>query len=108
MDQTGISDVNTEIIEWVHDQPYWVQLAVTKIWENQEITDDLIDELLSALKTEDGQSNDNKIDLSSVLKAPSTAVGDVRLFEPEALEAALTKVIDWHDEFNKRSHEPLQ
>lgn len=79
MVQTGISDVSAEIIEWVHDQPYWVQLAVTKICANQEITDNLIDELLSALKTEDGQSNDNKIDLSTVLKAPSAAVGDVRL-----------------------------
>ena len=57
MVQTGISDVSAEIIEWVHDQPYWV-LAVTKICANQEITDDLIDELLSALKTEEGQSNE--------------------------------------------------
>lgn len=90
MDQTGISDVNAEIIEWVHDQPYWVQLAVTKICANQEITDNLIDELLSALKTEDGQSNDNKIDLSTVLKAPSAAVGDVRLLsigDIEGIEA---------------------
>lgn len=86
MVQTGISDVSAEIVEWVHDQPYWVQLAVTKIWANQEITDDLIDELLSALKTEDGQSNDNKIDLSSVLKAPSTAVGDVRLLSVGDIE----------------------
>ena len=94
MDQTGISDVNTEIIEWVHDQPYWVQLAVTKICANQEITDNLIDELLSALKTEDGQSNDNKIDLSTVLKAPSAAVGDVRLLSIGDIEGieALGKV----------------
>lgn len=28
MVQTGISDVSAEIIEWVHEQPYWVQLAV--------------------------------------------------------------------------------
>lgn len=86
MDQTGISDVNTEIIEWVHDQPYWVQLAVSQLCANQEITDDLVDNLLAALKTEDGQSKDHKIDLPSLLKARSTSVGDIRLLSVGDIE----------------------
>ena len=79
MDQTGISNVNTEIIEWVHDQPYWVQLAVSHVCANQDITDDLVDNLFAVLKTEDGQSKDHKIDLPSLLKAHSTSVDDIRL-----------------------------
>lgn len=86
MDQTGISDVNTEIIEWVHDQPYWVQLAVSQVCANQEITDDLVDNLLAALKTEDGQSKDHKIDMPSLLKARSTSVGDIRLLSVGNIE----------------------
>lgn len=86
MDQTGISDVNTEIIEWVHDQPYWVQLAVSQLCANQEITDDLVDNLLAALKTADGQSKDHKIDLPSLLKARSTSVGDIRLLSVGDIE----------------------
>lgn len=86
MDQTGISDVNTEIIEWVNEQSYWVQLAVTKICANQEITDDLIVELLSVLKTEDGQSKDHKIDFPSLLKTRSTSVGDIRLLSVGDIE----------------------
>lgn len=86
MDQTGISDVNTEIIEWVHDQPYWVQLAVSQVCANQEITDDLVDNLLAVLKTEDGQSKDHKIDLPSLLKARSTSVGDIRLLSVGDIE----------------------
>lgn len=86
MDQTGISDVNMEIIEWVHDQPYWVQLAVSQVCANQEITDDLIDNLLSVLKTADGQSKGNKIDFFTLFKAPSTSVGDIRLLSVGDIE----------------------
>lgn len=35
MVQTRIGDVSAEIIEWVHDQPYWVQLAVKNMCESR-------------------------------------------------------------------------
>lgn len=74
-----VHDVSTKITEWVHNQPSWVQLAVTKICANQEIGDELLNELLIMLKAEDGQPNGNKIDLSTVLKVPSTTADDIRL-----------------------------
>ena len=54
---------------------------------------ELIEQLMSDFSCfEHSQSNDSSIEIP----------------EPEALEAALTKVIDWHDEFNKRPYEPFQ
>ena len=74
-----MNDVNKEIMEWVHAQPHWVQLAVTKVYAQEEVMDDLIDELLILLKTKTGQSKENKIELSGAFRGPSVATGDIRI-----------------------------
>ena len=81
-----MTDVNKETIGWVHAQPYWVQLAVTKIYGQEEVKEDLIDELLALLKTKDGQSKENKIDLSGVFKGALAAIGDIRILSVGNIE----------------------
>lgn len=74
-----MNDVNKELITWVHDQPYWIQLAAIKVYAQEAVSDDLVGELIALLKTKEGQSKENKIDLSGILKGPSSAVGDIRI-----------------------------
>lgn len=74
-----MNDVNNEILDWVQSQPFWVQNAVKMICSQSEINDSLINELLALLKTSEGQSNENKIDLSGVLKSSSRSDDDLRL-----------------------------
>ena len=77
-------------MNWVHAQPHWVQLAATKVYAKEEVKDDLIDELLALLKTKEGQSKENKINLAGILKGPSAAAGDIRILsigEIEGIEA---------------------
>lgn len=74
-----MNDVNKEIVGWVQSQPFWVQNAVKMICSQSEINDSLVNELLAFLKTSEGQSNKNKIDLSGVLKSSSHSDGDLRL-----------------------------
>ena len=59
-----MKDVNKEIMDWVHAQPNWVQLAATKIYAEEELGDDLIDELLALLKTKEGESKKSSVDFS--------------------------------------------
>lgn len=74
-----MNDVNTELKEWVHGQPYWIQLAATKVYVQEEVNDTLIDELLALLKTEEGQSKEKKIDLSGVFEGAAPETDDLRL-----------------------------
>lgn len=74
-----MNDVNAELKEWVSNQPYWIQLAATKLYTQEEVSDTLIDELLALLKTEDGQSKEEKIDLSGVFEGVAPETGDLRL-----------------------------
>lgn len=64
---------------WVHGQPHWVQLAVTKVFGQAAVSDEVIDELLALLKTTEGQSNRAKIDLDPYFKATSGASSDIRI-----------------------------
>lgn len=64
---------------WVHGQPHWVQLAVTKVFGQAAVSDEVIDELLALLKTTEGQSNGAKIDLDPYFKATSGASSDIRI-----------------------------
>jgi len=74
-----MSNVNKEIMDWVHAQPHWVQLAAKKVYGQDKIRDDLIHELLALLKTKEGQSKEAKIDLAGVLKGAGPATGDIRI-----------------------------
>lgn len=74
-----MKDIIEEIVDWTHSQPFWVQNAVKVISSQSEINDSLINELLALLKTREGQSNENKIDLSGVLKSSTHADVDLRL-----------------------------
>jgi energy-coupling factor transporter ATP-binding protein EcfA2 len=74
-----MKDVNKEIMDWVHAQPSWVQLAVTKIYAQEELGDDLIDELLALLKTKEGESKGSIVDLSGALKGSSVTASDIRI-----------------------------
>ena len=51
-----------------------------------QIKEDLIDELLALLKTKDGQSKENKIDLSGVFKGALAAIGDIRILSVGNIE----------------------
>lgn len=64
---------------WVHGEPHWVQLAVTKVFGQVAVSDEVIDELLALLKTTEGQSNATKIDLEPYFKATSGASSDIRI-----------------------------
>ncbi|MEX9842316.1 AAA family ATPase [Providencia rettgeri] len=74
-----MENVNKEITAWVHGQPHWVQLAVTKVFGQAAVSDEVIDELLALLKTTEGQSNETKIDLEPYFKATSGASSDIRI-----------------------------
>ncbi|MBT0388330.1 AAA family ATPase [Morganella morganii subsp. morganii] len=74
-----MENVNKEIMAWVHGQPHWVQLAVTKVFGQAAVSDEVIDELLALLKTTEGQSNGAKIDLDPYFKATSGASSDIRI-----------------------------
>lgn len=71
--------VNKEIMAWVHGQPHWVQLAVTKVFGQAVVMDEVIGELLALLKTTDGQSKETKIDLEPYFKATAEADSDIRI-----------------------------
>lgn len=81
-----MNDVNKEIVEWVHSQSQWVQLSATKVYEQEEVSDELIDELLALLKTKEGQSKELKMDLSGVFKRPSVATDDIRILSVGDIE----------------------
>lgn len=81
-----MSNVNNEIVDWLHAQPHWVQLAATKVYAQEEVKDDLIDELLGLLKTKEGQSKENKIDLTGILKGYSAATEDIRILSIGEIE----------------------
>lgn len=81
-----MNEVNKEIIEWIHSQPHWVQVAAEKVYTQEEVKDDLIAELLALLKTEKGQSKENPINLTAILKAPFTAVNDIRILSVGDIE----------------------
>jgi energy-coupling factor transporter ATP-binding protein EcfA2 len=77
--ESNLSDVNKEIIDWVNAQPYWVQLAVSKLYGQTEIKNELIDELLALLKTPEGQSKDTQVDLTPFFKSAFDDNGDIRI-----------------------------
>lgn len=81
-----MNDVNKEIMEWVHSQPHWVQLAATKVYAQEEVKDELIDELLALLKTAEGQSKDTKIDLTPIFNGSSAATCDIRILSIGEIE----------------------
>ncbi|AKR44327.1 AAA family ATPase [Methylophilus sp. TWE2] len=74
-----MNDVNKDIMHWVQSQPFWVQNAVKIICTQAEINDSVINELLALLKTNEGQSNKNKIDLIGLLNSSSNADVDLRI-----------------------------
>ncbi|HGF7545200.1 TPA: restriction endonuclease, partial [Vibrio cholerae] len=74
-----MENVSKEIMAWVHGEPHWVQLAVTKVFGQVAVSDEVIDELLALLKTTEGQSNATKIDLEPYFKATSGASSDIRI-----------------------------
>lgn len=81
-----MNNVNKEIMDWVHAQPHWVQLATKKIYAKEKVDDDLIDELVLLLKTQAGQSKDHKVDLSEIIKGESTTFGDIRILSVGDIE----------------------
>jgi len=81
-----MDDVNNEIVAWVHSQPQWIQLAATKVYAQEEVSNELIDELLALLKTKEGQSKEVKMDLSDVFKGPSVATDDIRILSVGDIE----------------------
>lgn len=81
-----MNNVNKEIIEWINAQPYWVQLAATKVYAKEEIKDDMLNELLALLKTKEGQSKDTKIDLTTIFNGSSAATNDIRILSIGEIE----------------------
>jgi hypothetical protein len=81
-----MSNMNKEIMDWLNDQPHWVQLAATKVFSQEEIKDDLIDELLALLKTKEGQSKDKKVDSSGIVKVAFAKTNDVRILSVGDIE----------------------
>lgn len=81
-----MNNVNKEIMDWVQAQPHWVQLAAKKAYVQDEVTDDLIDELLALLKTKEGQSKESKVDLAGILKSYNSVIGDIRILSIGEIE----------------------
>ncbi|MDN7127040.1 AAA family ATPase [Pseudidiomarina sp. 1APR75-33.1] len=81
-----MENVNKEIIEWVHTQPYWVQLATTKVFGQALVKDDLIDDLLDLLKTSEGQSKETKVDLAPYFNTPLGVHSDIRVLSIGEIE----------------------
>lgn len=71
---------------WIHAQPHWVQFAATKVYTQEDIKDDLVNDLLALLKTEAGQSKDTKIDLISIFNKPSASTADIRILSIGEIE----------------------
>ena len=74
-----MDNINKEIMAWVKAQPYWVQLAATKVFGQTEVKNELVDELLALLKTSDGHSKDKKVDLTSFFNTSANENGDIRI-----------------------------
>ncbi len=81
-----MNNVHKEIRDWIHAQSHWVQLAATKVYAKEEVKDDLINELLVLLKTKEGQSKINKIDLAGIHKGPLASAGDIRILSIGEIE----------------------
>lgn len=81
-----MSNMNKEIMDWLNDQPHWVQLAATKVFSQEEIKDDLIDELLAFLKTKEGQSKDKKVYSSGIVKVAFATANDIRILSVGDIE----------------------
>lgn len=81
-----MENVNKEIMAWVNSQPHWVQLAVTKVFGQAAVKDEIIEELLALLKTTEGQSNEKKIDLKPYFKMHARGAGDIRIVSVGEIE----------------------
>jgi len=77
--ESNLNDINRGIIDWVHSQPHWVQLAVAKIYGQTEVKNELIDELLVLLKAPEGQPKDTQVDLTPFLNIPLDENRDIRI-----------------------------
>ncbi|PTP43947.1 AAA family ATPase [Vibrio splendidus] len=68
-----MGSVREGIINWLHTQPYWVQLAAQAILKQEEITQDKIIEFKELLKTPKGQSCAEALDFGQFSEESSTA-----------------------------------
>lgn len=60
-------DIKNSIITWIQSQPLWVQKACEKILKKSEISEQVINELLTLLKTDEGNKTGKLIDFSFFL-----------------------------------------
>ncbi|WP_258183214.1 hypothetical protein [Vibrio splendidus] len=67
-----MGSVREGIINWLHTQPYWVQLAAQAILKQEEITQDKIIEFKELLKTPKGQSCTEALDFGQFNEESST------------------------------------
>lgn len=68
-----MGSVREGIINWLHTQPYWVQLAAQAILKQEEITQDKIIEFKELLKTPKGQSCTEALHFGQFNEESSTA-----------------------------------
>ena len=62
---------------------------------------------LAKITSEDCEIIEQLMSEFSCFEHSQSSDSPVEIPEPEVLETALTRVIDWHDKFNKRPHAPL-
>lgn len=67
-------DIKGSIITWIQTQSLWVQKACENILKKSEITEEVLNELLSLLKTTDGNATGNLIDFSFFRSATEDSV----------------------------------
>jgi len=73
-----MSDVHSNIVTWLHDQKYWLQVAAKKLMDLGDVSDEDIGELSSLLKTEEGQRTDIKIDFTTFFDSDNS-YGQLRI-----------------------------
>ena len=47
-----MNDVQRVIKNWIQEQSPWVQIAISKIYSQEQINDELIDQLIGLVKEE--------------------------------------------------------
>mgnify|MGYP000025751128 CR=1 FL=1 len=92
-----MSDVHDNIVSWLHEQKYWLQIAAKKLLDQEDVTDEDISELSELLKTTDGQQTEKKVDFTSFLGSDKeygqlriNSIGDIQGIENLAPRVPLT------------------
>lgn len=67
-----MTEVYDDIVEWLHERQYWLQVAAEKVLSHNVLSDDDISELCTLLKTGEGQRTDVKGDFSEFSGTEST------------------------------------